>query len=99
MILQFRREEENLCGHRGLLTGSDQQTYTILAPRNLRLFYEKLINPVSVRKTSTHFHQLPQLNNQSTKFEQNFERLVVTYHNINRFFAAFIDHVSGSLAS
>lgn len=79
MILQFRREEENLCGHRGLLPGGDQQTYTILAPKNLRSFYEKLINPV---KTKPRY-----------SFDHGFEKMFLTYHNINRFFAAFIDHV------
>ncbi|KAL7039251.1 hypothetical protein ACKWTF_009846 [Chironomus riparius] len=88
MILQFKREEENLCGHRGLLPSSDQQTYTILAPRNLRTFYEKLISPI--QNKSNHYHQ--QFNHQSMKFEQNFEKTILTYHNINRFFAAFIDH-------
>lgn len=91
MILQFKREEENLCGHRGLLPGGDQQTYTILAPKNLRLFYEKLINPIT-GKTSYN-HQQP-FNNHSLKLDHNFEKMILTYHNINRFFAAFIDHVS-----
>ena len=36
MIIQFRREEENMCGHRGLMPGSEQQTYCFLAPKNLR---------------------------------------------------------------
>lgn len=89
MILQFKREEENLCGHRGLLPSSDQQTYTILAPRNLRTFYEKLISPI--QNKSNHYHQ--QFNHHSMKFEQIFEKTILTYHNINRFFAAFIDHV------
>lgn len=79
MILQFRREEENLCGHRGLLPGGDQQTYTILAPKNLRSFYEKLINPMTIKSRQS--------------FDQGFEKMFLTYHNINRFFAAFIDHV------
>lgn len=90
MILQFKREEENLCGHRGLLPGGDQQTYTILAPKNLRLFYEKLINPIKAK--ASHNHQ--PFGNQSMKFDHSFEKMILTYHNINRFFAAFIDHVS-----
>lgn len=90
MILQFKREEENLCGHRGLLPGSDQQTYTIIAPKNLRFFYEKLIHPITDK--TNHNHQL--LNNRNLKFDNNFEKTILTYHNINRFFAAFIDHVS-----
>lgn len=90
MVLNFKREEEALTGHRGLLAGSEQQTYTIIAPRNLRIFYEKLITPMQ-SKTS-HYHQ--QFNNHSIKMEQNFENTILTYNNINRFFGAFIDHVS-----
>lgn len=90
MLLQFKREEENLCGNRGLC--EDQQTFTILAPRNLRLFYEKLISPTCQTTKSSHCHQ--QFNNNSMKFEHSFEKTILTYHNINRFFAAFIDHVS-----
>lgn len=84
MILQFKREEENLCGHRGLLQGSDHTTFTIIAPKNLRLFYEKLINGLFQNKTS---------HNQLKSNNLNFEKMILTYHNINRFFAAFIDHV------
>lgn len=79
-----------MCGHRGLLPGGDQQTYTILAPKNLRLFYEKLINPIKAK--ASHNHQ--PFSNQSMKFDHSFEKMILTYHNINRFFAAFIDHVS-----
>lgn len=81
MILQFKREEENLCGHRGLLQGSDHTTFTIIAPKNLRLFYEKLINGLFQGK-------------ENKKSNLNFDKMVLTYHNINRFFTAFIDHVS-----
>ena len=89
MMLQFKREEENLCGNRGLISDSDQQTYTILAPRNLRLFYEKLISPISQIKNN--YHQ--QSNAHLMKFEQTSEKTMLTYHNINRYFSAFIDHV------
>lgn len=90
MIMQFKREEENLCGHRGLLAGSEQQTYTILAPRNLRNFYEKLIMPLHNNKHTNYHHH----HDNTKKFENNFEKIILTYHNINRFFGAFIDHVS-----
>lgn len=88
MILQFKREEENLCGNRGLIF--DQQTYTVLAPRNLRLFYERIILPTSQSKN--HYQQ--PFNNHLMKVQENFETTMLKYHNINRFFAAFIDHVS-----
>lgn len=89
MMLQFKREEENLCGHRGLLPGCDQQTYTILVPKNLRLFYERLIAPIALASRSSYPSQ-----HQTMKSDQNFEKMILTYHNINRFLAAFIDHVN-----
>ncbi|XP_055605729.1 meckelin [Uranotaenia lowii] len=106
MILQFKREEDNLCGNRGLLPGSEQQTYSILVPKNLRAFYDKLIAPL---QNSSNFGPHQHLNQThlvgSAKmsdsrivsgphghFEYNFEKTVLTYYNVNRFFAAFVDH-------
>lgn len=94
MILQFRREEENMCGHRGLLPGSEQQTYTILAPRNLRLMYERLIN--QAKKTNVFAHH-DEYRNGHANLEYTSDKILASYHNINRFFSAFIDHVSSFL--
>lgn len=94
MILQFRREEENMCGHRGLLPGSEQQTYTILAPRNLRLMYERLIN--QAKKTSNISaitHGPDGFLNGAATLEYTSDKILASYFNINRFFSAFIDHV------
>ncbi|XP_053690922.1 meckelin [Sabethes cyaneus] len=106
MILQFKREEDNLCGNRGLLPGSEQQTYSILVPKNLRTFYDKLIaplkNPASFgphqHLNQTHLIGSAKLSNSGVisgpggHIEYNFERTILTYYNVNRFFAAFIDH-------
>uniref|UniRef100_A0AAG5CYX8 Meckelin n=1 Tax=Anopheles atroparvus TaxID=41427 RepID=A0AAG5CYX8_ANOAO len=107
MIMQFKREEENLCGNRGLLPGSEQQTYSILVPKNLRTFYDKLITPLrnsSALGPHQHLNQ-PQLIGSAKmstsevftspgggRMEYNFERTILTYYNVNRFFAAFVDH-------
>ncbi|XP_059621814.1 meckelin [Phlebotomus argentipes] len=81
MILQFRQEER---GQRGLTPGSELQTYSLLAPRNLRIFYDRLILPLQ---------QPPQISEYITKgYEGTFERTILTYYSINRFFGAFIDH-------
>lgn len=89
MIIQFRREEENMCGHRGLMPGSEQQTYSVVAPGNLRVFYDKLI------MTLQRPNQILKQNHFDNKTnEMNFERTIMAYYNINRFFGAFIDHVS-----
>ncbi|GAB0088742.1 Meckelin [Sergentomyia squamirostris] len=81
MILQFRQEER---GQRGLTPGSELQTYSLLAPKNLRIFYDRLILPLQ---------HPPMVNEYTTKgYEGNFERTILTYYSINRFFGAFIDH-------
>lgn len=36
MVLQLKREQNNMCGHRGLMPNSEQQTYTIYIPKNMR---------------------------------------------------------------
>ncbi|XP_039432530.1 meckelin isoform X2 [Culex pipiens pallens] len=105
MILQFKREEDNLCGNRGLLPGSEQQTYSILVPKNLRAFYDKLIAPLRNSNFGPHQHLnqthlvgSAKLSNSGVisgpggHFEFNFEKTILTYYNVNRFFAAFVDH-------
>lgn len=85
MILQFKREEDNMCGHRGLLPGSENQTYRVLAPKNLRTFYDKLVLPM---------HKPAFFANITMSTAFHLERTTSTYQSINRFFLAFIDHVS-----
>lgn len=75
-----------MCGHRGLMPGSEQQTYAFLAPGNLRIFYDKLISSLQKPTNSgpqKHYDKI---------FDSNFEKTWLAYHNINRFFGAFIDH-------
>lgn len=86
MMLQFQREEENMCGHRGLMSGSEQQTYSFLAPGNLRIFYDKLI--ATLQKPNNCGPQ----KHYDKNVNSNFEKTLLAYHNINRFFGAFIDH-------
>jgi meckelin len=44
---QLQREEEDLCGHRGLLPGTDQQTFQMSVPIQLRAYYQKMMAPIS----------------------------------------------------
>jgi hypothetical protein len=44
---QLQREEEDLCGHRGLVPGTDQQTFQMAVPLQLRSYYHKVMAPVS----------------------------------------------------
>lgn len=46
IINQLQREEEDLVGHRGLLPGTDQQTFEMIVPLQLRSYYRKVMAPL-----------------------------------------------------
>lgn len=92
MMMQLRREQSNVCGHRGLLLSSDQQTYSFLVPRNVRIVYDKLIASLQQSGVDSTAKRGSGL---EFKFvDQHLERTAFAYHNINRFLGAFIDHVN-----
>ncbi|KAI5707967.1 hypothetical protein M8J77_013767 [Diaphorina citri] len=49
MATQMLREEEDLVGHRGLLPGTEQQTFEMTVPRQLRTYYKRVMAPLSMR--------------------------------------------------
>ncbi|XP_037038516.1 meckelin [Bradysia coprophila] len=91
MILQLKREEDNICGHRGLLPSSEQQTYSFQAPKNLRILYDKMIIPLhNLLKNGPESHHTLEVGHKL--YEQSLEKIASVYYNINRFLGAFIDH-------
>ncbi|XP_026683849.1 meckelin [Diaphorina citri] len=48
MATQMLREEEDLVGHRGLLPGTEQQTFEMTVPRQLRTYYKRVMAPLSM---------------------------------------------------
>jgi len=48
MIEQLNREEEDMCGRRGLLPSTDQQTFLISVPHSLRLLYNQVLQPLYI---------------------------------------------------
>lgn len=46
IINQLQKEEEDLVGHRGLLPGTDQQTFEMTVPTQLRRYYTKVMTPI-----------------------------------------------------
>lgn len=46
MIEQLQREEEDLCGRRGLLPQTDQQTFLISVPAVFRTVYNQVLQPL-----------------------------------------------------
>ncbi|XP_055377879.1 meckelin [Condylostylus longicornis] len=91
MILQLQRESHNMCGKRGLLIGSDQQTYTILAPTLLRSYYGKLLMPFLKSVNISQVHYEKEFSSHKV-FDCTLEKTTVAYSSVNRFFCAFIDH-------
>lgn len=95
MIKQLRREEEDLCGYRGLLPGTYQQTFSVRVPPKLRIYYNRLMTmsvSVSAGGCSGDGSARP---SSPGDFKMNsVDRMVKTYHNINKFFCAFLEHVS-----
>lgn len=90
-----------MCGNRGLLLGSENQTYRVLAPKNLRVLYDRLVLPILkptyFNGNATANGQQPHITDLDYSKKLNdrhqFERTLNTYQSINRFFMAFIDHV------
>ncbi|XP_026476694.1 meckelin-like [Ctenocephalides felis] len=87
MLLQLQREEQGLCGTRGLLKDSTQQTFTARLPSALRAYYRKMTFPLTEqgrygRATGT----------RAMSDSERIEKCVQAYRNINRFLASFIDH-------
>jgi len=48
ILTQLRREEDDLVGHRGLLPGTEQQTFQIIIPTALRMYYNKVMSPMNI---------------------------------------------------
>lgn len=47
ILSQLRREEDDLVGRRGLLPGTEQQTFQIIIPKVLRTHYNKVMSQMN----------------------------------------------------
>ena len=47
LLEQLQREADDLCGHRGLVPGSDHQTFSMSLPTKLRNYYDKVVTPAT----------------------------------------------------
>ncbi|KAJ9601533.1 hypothetical protein L9F63_000276 [Diploptera punctata] len=93
MLGQLQREEEDLCGHRGLLPGSDQQTFQMAIPMQLRSYYRKVMAPLSSIMQSTKRLSMAGAGGLRNKMMSgNMDRSIQAYHNMNKFLAAFLEH-------
>ena len=89
LLDQLQRESEDLCGHRGLLAGTDDQTFSMALPTKLRNYYDRVVLPATTMGSSTpagpRAHRLT-----GTVVQQ----MVSAYGTMNKFLTRFLEHVS-----
>ncbi|RZF41616.1 hypothetical protein LSTR_LSTR000330 [Laodelphax striatellus] len=95
IMTQLQREEQDLVGHRGLLPASDQQTFQISIPSQLREYYRRVMASISTenqggRKSSGLL--AAGLKNKMSPGNIDLERSSQAYQSMNKFLAAFLEH-------
>ncbi|XP_077542856.1 meckelin isoform X2 [Haemaphysalis longicornis] len=83
----LRREEEDLCGHRGLLPDTEQQTFQMTLPSHIYEQYCRMRRPLS---TYTQAPERMQTDGHLSRV--NIETIVNTYNVVTKFLSAFLDH-------
>lgn len=58
---QFKREEEDLCGKRGLEPNSDRQTFEVMVTRKFRAFYDRFYDPIRNQTQNLERRNVPQM--------------------------------------
>ncbi|XP_012554486.2 meckelin isoform X1 [Hydra vulgaris] len=96
LFKQFQREEENLCGKRGLEPNSDHQVFEFTLTSKFRLTYEKILQPLmtrnenNTRRNPTSAKQNPALPGSS--LPPFLELSVHAYETMNKYLTTFIEH-------
>ncbi|XP_023287645.1 meckelin [Orussus abietinus] len=84
LINNLKKEEQNLCAHRGLIPGTTEQTFIMSVSRTFREFYNKILNM--------------QATNNEKMFRRHFsdtinsDRSVQGHNKMRRFLTNFLDH-------
>ncbi|XP_046999873.1 meckelin isoform X2 [Schistocerca americana] len=92
MINHLQREEEDLCSRRGLVPGTDQQTFQMTVPPQLRAYYNKVMSTVSPVIQPNKRLSAAAAGLRTKMPIGNTERIVQAYQNLNKFLSAFLDH-------
>lgn len=91
MLENLKREEQDLCGQRGLLPNTEQQTFQMAIPRTLRAQYDRILLPMNAPQHGAVAHAQTGGNNPS-HLNLVTEKSVQAYITLSRFLQAFIDH-------
>jgi len=104
MVEQLSREEEDLCGRRGLVPQTDTQTFTISVPAAFRSVYDALLPvepPTGIIIPKTVFgtgrnRRMP-LNASTNVSSASLTARLTSYGCLTRFLCAFLDHALSDL--
>ncbi|XP_015109545.1 meckelin [Diachasma alloeum] len=83
VIKDLKREEDNLCAHRGLIPGTTDQTFVLCVSKTFKSFYDSVAmrDPNERKFSRKHAVGLP-----------NWEERWKTHLTIKKFLAGFLDH-------
>ncbi|KXJ16794.1 Meckelin [Exaiptasia diaphana] len=92
---QMKREEEDLCGQRGLEPNSEHQTFEVGLPHKFRQQYNQVVEPLRQRDQQAQRRNIPASSGGSGgqgSLPIAIERSIQSYMAMNRFLSGFIDH-------
>ena len=88
LLDQLQRESEDLCGHRGLLAGTDEQTFSMALPAKLRNYYDKVVTPATSMNGGVSAGPRAQKLTGTA-----VQQMVQAYGTMNKFLTRFLEHV------
>ncbi|ESO89760.1 hypothetical protein LOTGIDRAFT_192673 [Lottia gigantea] len=88
MYDMMKKEEEDMCGKRGLEPDSDEQTFQMSVPLKLRAKYDQIYLPIALERTTA----VGRMEQGKGRTSSSFEKSIESYSVLNKFLGAFIDH-------
>ncbi|XP_032813422.2 meckelin isoform X1 [Petromyzon marinus] len=83
MHANLKKEEENLCSQRGLVPGTELQTFEVALTQAARLHYDRILQPLAMMAAPPRM-----AGPQGGPMEQSMR----AYQTMNRFLCSFVDH-------
>lgn len=65
---QFKREENDLCGKRGLEPNSDRQTFEVMVTRKFRASYDRFYDPIRTQTQNIERRNVPPIEGKQNRF-------------------------------
>ncbi|XP_054716868.1 meckelin-like [Uloborus diversus] len=84
----LRKEEEDLCGHRGLLPDTEQQTFQMILPSGVHDQFLRLLVPLTSYSQAA--DRMQGVGGRLAKVD--IDRVANTHYMLNKFLSGFIEH-------